>query len=155
MPALPAFRFLPVLAALFALTLAACSSGGGLAPGLVARMDATGAKLDAEAAFGLINHLRTSRGAPALTRDPALEAAAQAAANAYAANGRSPKKPDAAGAIMTSAGYLNFAETFSGWRGSEADTKTLADPDMRRAGLAVSASGSSEFGTYWVLLIAP
>jgi uncharacterized protein YkwD len=155
MHALPFFRLAPVFAAALALGLASCSPTGGLAPGLVARMDATGAKLDTTAAFGLINHLRASRGAPALSRDPALEVAAQEAANAYLSGGRSPQKPDAAGAIMTSAGYMTFAETFSGWRGVETDTRVLADPGLRSAGLAVAASGSSEFGTYWVLLMAP
>lgn len=155
MPAPRFFRLLPVFAVAIGLSLAACAPTGGLAPGLVARMDATGAKLDAEAALGLINHLRTSRSAPVLVHDPALEAAAAQAAKAYAANGRSPKRPDTAGAILTSAGYLTFAETFSGWRASEVDTKALAEPEMRRAGLAVRADSASEFGTYWVLLMAP
>lgn len=155
MLALPVSRFLALPAIAFGLALAACAPTGGLAPGLVARMDAPGAHLDTETALGLINHLRLSRGEPALARDPALETAAQEAANAYAANGRSPKKPDGAAAILTSAGYMTFAETFSGWRASEADTRALSDPGMHRAGLAVSADNASQFGAYWVLLTAP
>ena len=155
MPAPTLARLALVPALLLMLTLAACGPTGGLAPGLVARMDAAGARLDTAAALGMINHLRSSRGVPALVSDPALDAAAQQAADAYAASAKSPPKPDAAGVILTSAGYLTFAETFSGWRGSEKDTATLADPAMRRAGLAVKWSGSSEFGSYWVLLLAP
>ena len=153
MPALPRFSaFAAVL--LVALGLAACSPSGGLAPGLVARVDATGAKLDTAAALGLINDLRRARGVPVLVRDAALEQQAQEAASAYARSGRSPNKPDGTARILTSAGYLTFAETFSGWRGSGSDTDALADPDMRRAGLAVTWNGNAEFGSYWVLLLA-
>ena len=142
-------------AALVAIGLSACSPSGGLAPGLVARVDATGAKLDAAVALGLINDLRQSRGVAPLVRDAALEAKAQAAADAYARSGKSPKAPDGAERILTSAGYLTFAETFSGWRGAQKDTEALSDGAMRRAGLAVTWDGNSGFGSYWVLLLAP
>ncbi len=149
-------RMLPaaLFAVLLALILAGCGSTG-LAPGLTARMDAPGARLDTEVAIGLINHLRLSLGAPALDRDTGLETMAQQAANAYAASNQPPNKPDGAGVLLTSAGYSIFAETFSGWRGSQANTEVLADPDLRRAGLAVSVNDTSESGTYWVLLLAP
>ena len=153
MPALP--RFSAIAAVLFiALGLAACSPSGGLAPGLVARVDATGARLDTAVALGLVNDLRRSRGVPVLARDAALEQKAQEAANTYARTGKSPNRPDGAARILTSAGYLTFAETFSGWRGSGTDTDALADPGMRRAGLAVTWDGNAEFGSYWVLLLA-
>ncbi len=152
-------RVLFVLVALFAgglgLSLAGCGPTIGLAPGLVARMDVAGARLDVDTALGLVNHLRSDRGAPALVRDAGLEAAAQKAADAYAAQARSPQRPAPAKAFLTSAGYVSFAETFSGWRASTDDTRTLSDPDMRRAGLAVSTDSATEFGTYWVLLLAP
>ncbi|MBU1174092.1 MAG: hypothetical protein KKH72_01730 [Alphaproteobacteria bacterium] len=153
MPSLPRLAVLAAASALV-LLLAACGPTIGLAPGLTARMDAAGARLDTVAAFGLINHLRRSRGAPELQSDAALESAASQAARSYAATGKSPAAPDGAGAILTSAGYLSFAETFSGWRGSEKNTAALADPSMRRAGLAVAYDGKSEFGAHWVLLQA-
>lgn len=158
---LPRFSLLPrfprlgiLVAALLVVGIVACAPTVGLAPGLVARMDAPGAKLDAGLALGLINDLRSRSGAPALTHDPALEAAAKEAALAYAGSGRSPRRPDAAAMMMTSAGYVTFAETFSGWRGSSTDTRTLSDPALTRAGLAVANDGNTEFGTYWVLLAA-
>ena len=154
MPVLPRLLAAAGLALAFGLVLSACGSTIALAPGLTARMDAAGAKLDTATALGLINHLRTTRGAPELANDPALEAAAQEAANAYARSGKSPAKPDGASAILTSAGYVTFAETFSGWRSSTGDTNALSDSRMHRAGLAVTWSGSSEFGSYWVLLLA-
>ena len=86
--------------------------------------------------------------------DAALEAKAKQAAKAYASNGKSPARPDGADAILTSAGYVTFAETFSGWRSSSNDTSALSNPAMTRAGLAVVWSGSSEFGSYWVLLMS-
>ena len=133
--------------------LAACGPTIGLAPGLTARMDAPGAQLDTKAALGLVNQLRHAQKAPALTIDAELEAKAKQAAKAYSSNGKSPARPDGADAILTSAGYVTFAETFSGWRSSSNDTTALSDPAMTRAGLAVVWSGSSEFGSYWVLLM--
>lgn len=153
MPALS--RLFALLAAIaFSLILSACSTGGTLSPGLTARMDAPGARLDAVTALGLVNHLRSSRGAQPLTLDANLSATAQQAADIYSDTNRSPKSPDGA-AIMTSAGYVTFAETFSGWRGSAQDAEALSDPAMRRAGLAVTWDGGSEYGAYWVLLMAP
>ncbi len=133
--------------------LAACGPTIGLAPGLTARMDAPGAKLDTMAALGLINQLRHAHDAPALVIDPELVAKADEAAKAYSASAKSPARPDGADAILTSAGYVTIAETFSGWRGSAKDTAALSDPKMKRVGLAMVWSGSSEFGSYWVLLL--
>ena len=155
MPTPPRLLALAASAALLVAVSACSGPTVGLAPGLTARMDASGATLDKTTALNLVNDLRRSRGAPALSRDPSLEAAAQAAANAYASSSRSPNKPDAAEAILTSAGYVTFAETFSGWRGSEKDTRALTNAGMRRAGLAVAYDGGSEYGAHWVLLMAP
>lgn len=152
---LPFSRLAALAALVIALGLAACAPTVGLSPGLVARMDVAGARLDADAALGLVNDLRARSGAPALVRDAALEAAAAEVARAYAASGRSPARPGAAETMMTSAGYVTFAETFSGWRGSKSDVATLTDAKLTRAGLAVTHAGDSEFGTFWVLLGAP
>lgn len=133
--------------------LAACSSGG-LPVGLTARMDQPGASLDRVEARSLINQFRSSRGVQPLSSDPALDAQAQTIANQYAQTSTRPDKPDNVIHIRVSAGYANFAETFSGWRGQTADANAIADPGVNRMGIAVAYSPNSEFGVHWVLLLA-
>ena len=55
--------------------------------------------------------------------------------------------------IRFSAGYANFAETFSGWRSRPLDANAIADPRAVRAGLAVVYAANSAYGTHWVLLL--
>lgn len=152
--------FLPRLAAcgLLAAALAGCSIGGSgsagaLAPGLSARMDQPGANLDRAAALGLVNAYRTSLGAQGVAGDAGLDTTAQALAAQYAATGTAPKLPSGAVAIRISAGYANFAETFSGWRNSAADAAVLATPQASKGGIGVAFNGASTYGTYWVLLL--
>ncbi|GGF44622.1 hypothetical protein GCM10011321_38910 [Youhaiella tibetensis] len=150
----------PVLAAtLVAALLGACSFGGGggggsIAPGLVARMDTPGATLDKTASLGIVNQYRATAGAGPLRLDPGLDATAQALANEYARTGTAPKTPSGARTIRVSAGYANFAETFSGWRNSPDDARVLADPTLGRAGLGVAYDPNSGYGVYWVLVLA-
>lgn len=153
--------FGPILAAtLAAALLGACSfgggggGGGGIAPGLVARMDAPGASLDKNASIGIINQFRAASGAGALRSDAALDATAQALASEYARSGNAPKTPNGARTILVSAGYANFAETFSGWRNSPENARVLADGSMGRAGLGVAYDPNSGYGVYWILLLA-
>jgi len=144
----------PFLAAcLVALTLAACTNGGGLAPGLVARMDIPGAQLDKAEAINIINQLRTSKNTSPLVLSANLNAKAQSLAEKYAQTGNAPKRPKEAKAMRVSAGYANFAETFSGWRGTKADANALADENYKKAGLGVAYSATSTYGVYWVLLL--
>lgn len=142
---------------LLAALLAGCSIGGGspggLHPGLTARMDQPGANLDRAGAIGLVNAYRASVGTGALAGDAALDTTAQALAAQYATTGTAPKLPAGAVAIRISAGYANFAETFSGWRNSSADAAVLATPGARRAGIGVAFNQASTYGTYWVLLL--
>lgn len=151
----------PVLAiaAGAALALAGCTmtggETGGLAPALTAAMDRPGASLDRGQAIALVNSYRTVTGAPPLTEDPALDAAADAAASQYAATDRAPPKPAEASIMRVSGGYSDFAETFSGWRNSPPDAAALADPGMRRAGIAQVYNAGSSYGTHWILLLAP
>ncbi len=136
------------------LVLSACASGA-LAPGLVARMDAPGATLDRTEALNLINQFRASRGVAPLLADEGLDAAAQRLAQAYAASGRPPSRAGVEVVHMRfSAGYANFAQTFSGWRGRSADADVIADASAGRAGLGVVFSSNSAFGTHWVLLLS-
>jgi uncharacterized protein YkwD len=143
------------LALALAATLAACSPAAtGLAPGLTARMDAPGADLDRREALGLANAYRASQGATALSADAGLDQEAQQLAASYAATGRPPRRPDGSAAMLVSAGYPNFANVFSGWRGSSDDARTMATPSARRAGIAVSYSENTQYGLYWVMLLA-
>ncbi len=135
------------------LALAACSTAGALSPGLSQRMDARGAQLDRTEALGIVNQYRTSTGASVLVDDPTLDATAQTLALAYSKSGTQPKKPDGAIAIRYSAGYYNFAETFSGWRNSPVDAAALTTPTATKAGIAAVYDPNSGYGVYWVIIL--
>ena len=148
--------FTPATAVLLTLLLAACgpATQSGLAPALTARMDTGGARLDANQALGIVNAYRSSVGASPVVADSALAEAANGLARGYATSGKSPQTPANASAMRVSAGYPTFADTFSGWRNSQPDAAVLARPSARRAGLAVVHDAASEYGVYWVLLLA-
>lgn len=135
--------------------LGACSTGGGgaLSPGLSARMDQPGAQLNRAEALGIVNSYRSTLGAAPLRADATLDAQAQALAQNYAGSGTSPKTPQGAVTIAVSAGYPNFAETFSGWRNSPADAAILANRSATRAGIGAVYDANSTYGVYWVLLL--
>jgi uncharacterized protein YkwD len=136
--------------------LAACSggpSGTPLHPGLTARMDQPGASLDRAQALGIVNQYRATTGAVALSPDTGLDLAAQGLAAQYAASGTPPVMPESAIGISVSAGYANFAETFSGWRNSPPDAAILTRPTATRAGIASVYDPNSTYGVYWVLLL--
>lgn len=135
--------------------LAACSTGGGapLSQGLSQRMDSPGASLNRAEAIGIVNSYRGTVGAGALRSDASLDATAQALAQQYASSGASPKTPPGAVTIAVSAGYPNFAETFSGWRNSAGDAAILANRSATRAGVAAVYDANSAYGVYWVLLL--
>lgn len=146
----------PLFAAgLAALALAACSPGGGgaLSAGLTQRMDQPGASLNTAEAIGIINHLRGASGVAPVTEDAGLNGSAQALATAYAKTGTTPKLPATLVVIRTSAGYGDFAETFSGWRNSPADAAGLTERSASKAGIGVAYDPSSTYGVYWVLLL--
>lgn len=149
---------LPCLAVIAALLTAigACSpsgGGGALSTGLTARMDQPGAQLDRGEALGIVNSYRAVSGVPPLRADAALDAEAQQLAAAYAASGRAPQRPGEITVMRVSAGYANFADTFSGWRNSPADAAALAQAGTSRAGIAVAYEDNSTYGVHWVLLI--
>jgi len=142
-----------VSAFVLATMLAACSTTP-LPAGLTARMDQPGAQLDHAEALRHINLFRASRGVPPLVEDPALTAEAQSLANAYAQSNNRPEKPDDARHIRVSAGYADFAETFSGWRATPEDAAAIADPGATRMGLATAYLANSTYGIHWVMLLA-
>jgi uncharacterized protein YkwD len=141
------------VAAILALTLAACSSTR-LSDGLTQRMDQSDAQLNKAEAIGIINHYRTTVGAPALTEDPGLSAQAQAIAATYAKTGRQAAKPEGTSEIRYSAGYATFADTFSGWRNSGQESLVMSGKSVTRAGIAVVYEENSPYGVYWVVIVA-
>jgi uncharacterized protein YkwD len=142
-----------LLALALTAALAACSSAGGLPAALSQRMDAKGAVLDRAQALAMVNQYRSSTGVPALTEDPTLDASADALALTYSKTGTQQPKPAGALQVRYSAGYYNFAETFSGWRNSPADSAVLTSASATRAGLAARYDPNSNYGVYWVLVL--
>jgi uncharacterized protein YkwD len=116
-------------------------------------MDQPGANLNRAEALVLVNHYRQVSGATPLAMDNGLDAQAQKLAADYAASGNAPKTPADTVAIRVSAGYANFADTFSGWRNSPADADVLASRNASRAGLGVAYNANSNYGVYWVLVL--
>jgi uncharacterized protein YkwD len=143
---------LVIVAALAA--LAACSTGGGLSPGLTQRMDSSTAQLNTADAIGIINHYRSTVGVGALVEDPSLAAVAAQYAASYAKTGRQQSKPDGTIEIRYSAGYATFAETFSGWRNSGQESAVMSGRTPTRAGVAVVYEENSPYGVYWVVIVA-
>jgi len=144
-----------IAAGLAATALAGCSAGGGaaLSAGLTQRMDAPGASLNRAEALGIVNHFRATSGSSQLAADASLDATAQSLAAAYAQSGTAPKTPAGAAGMRTSAGYPNFAETFSGWRNSPEDAAVLNERGASKAGIGVAYDPKSTYGVYWVLLL--
>jgi uncharacterized protein YkwD len=144
-----------IIAGVSALALASCSPGGGagLSAGLSQRMDQPGASLNHAEALGIVNHFRAASGVAQLAADPGLDGSAQALATAYAKTGKAPTRPDALVGMRTSAGYPNFAETFSGWRNSPGDAAVLTERGATKGGIGVAYDPNSTYGVYWVLLL--
>lgn len=144
-------------AAMALAALAACGGGtqtAGLAPGLAAQITAPGAQMDRGAALSIVNHYRAVSGVPAISGDSGLDAVAEGLARQYAGSGRPPAKPAEVAEMRISAGYGNFAETFSGWRNSPADAAAMRRGDVGRAGFAVVYDNNSAYGTHWVMVLA-
>ena len=116
-------------------------------------MDQPGARLDRAQALGILNQYRASVGAPVLNADAGLDATAQTLATRYARSGTAPRLPEGAVGLRVSAGYANFAETFSGWRNSPPDATAIAEQAARRAGIGVAYDPNSTYGVYWVLVL--
>ncbi len=145
-----------LLTGLAVLLISGCTmggGGGGLAPGLTARLDSPGASIDRVEALNLINHYRSTTGAGMLVADAGLDSSAQGLAVQYAKTGTPPGKPAGSTGIRYSAGYYDFAETFSGWRNSPADAAVLRQ-SAGRAGLGAVYDPKSSYGVYWVLVLA-
>ncbi len=140
------------LIALLTLGLAACASTG-LPGGLTQRMDQPGAQLNRADAVNIVNQFRQTSGSGLLVESGDLDAIAQNLAAQYAKSGITPNRPQGVVEIRSSAGYATFAETFSGWRNSAADAKSLNAPSATQVGIGVFYSENTPYGTYWVILL--
>lgn len=149
---MPVARRAIVSLALLAM-LAACSSGGGLPAGLSQNMSQRGAVLDRAQALAIVNQYRGTTGAAALTEDASLDATADALVLQYSKTGTQQPKPAGALEVRYSSGYYNFAETFSGWRNSPADSAALTLSTATKAGVAATYDPNSPYGVYWVLVL--
>ncbi len=143
-----------ILIIFLTLSLAACTSATiPLDESLTARMDSPNAQLDRTKSLSIINHLRATKSNAPLSINAALNSQANEMAAKYALSGKRPKKPNNIGAMQISAGYANFANTFSGWRSNKASTNSLTNKDFSNAGIGVAYNANSTHGVYWVLLL--
>jgi uncharacterized protein YkwD len=153
---------------LTALALAACQSApprqATQTPSFYVSMAKADAAVDAAMARDMIGAYRGNKGLGTLTLDPALQAAAQAEADAMAAADK-PSSADAfkarlaasgirAPAANLSAGYHTLAEAFSGWRESAQHNRVLLDPQATRIGIATAYAPNSKYKVYWALVVA-
>jgi uncharacterized protein YkwD len=154
---------------LTALALAACQSApapraGSQTPSFYVSMAKADATVDAAMARDMISAYRNNKGLGPLTLDPALQAAAQAEADAMAAADK-PSSAEAfksrltaagirAPAANLSAGYHTLAEAFSGWRESAQHNRVLLDSNATRIGIATSYAQNSKYKVYWALAVA-
>ncbi len=157
-----------ILVSLSALALAACQSEKPVqrsqTPSFYVSMAKADAAVDAAMARDMISAYRGNKGLGPLTLDPALQAAAQAEADAMA----SADKPSSADAFKSrlaatgvkapganlSAGYHTLAEAFSGWRESAQHNRVLLDPQASRIGIATAYTPNSKYKVYWALVVA-
>ena len=154
---------------LTAIALAACQSAPApratsQTPSFYVSMAKADATVDAVMARDMISAYRGNKGLGPLTLDPALQAAAQAEADAMA----SADKPSSADAFKSrlaaagvkapganlSAGYHTLAEAFSGWRESAQHNRVLLDQQATRIGIATAYTPNSKYKVYWALVVA-
>jgi uncharacterized protein YkwD len=163
--------FVCALAAAAALSIAGCAQKPpppppAGEPTFYRSLASRDARIDAAGARDMISIYRRNHGLPALALDPALEAAAQARANAMARAGQvsqGPRTPKArlAGqglerahaAENVSAGYYTMAEAFSGWRDSRPHNVNMLDPRIRRMGIATAYAPGSKHKVFWALVL--
>src|SRR3712207_6789062 len=157
-----------ILVSLSALALAACQSEKPVqrsqTPSFYVSMARAGAEVDAAMARDMIGAYRGNNGLQPLTLDLALQAAAQAEADAMAKADK-PSSADAfkgrlatagftAPAANLSAGYHTLAEAFSGWRESPQHNRVLLDSRATRIGIATAYAPGSKYKVYWALAVA-
>lgn len=141
-----------------------CTGGADLAgtPRPTSRLSVDGAE-----ASEWVSRYRHDHGLPEVTRDAALEAVAQAQADAMAAAnelshtvaGPLPARLAAidrdkhAAAENVSAGYGSLQAALAGWQRSPEHNKNLLFAPIRRIGVAGAAAPGTRYGTFWALVM--
>ncbi|MCV6576038.1 MAG: CAP domain-containing protein [Cohaesibacter sp.] len=142
---------------------------------LYQRLTHTQQSVNPDAALGLINSYRQTKGLPLLALDPRLMQAARKQAIAMADKGQvssklrkdlllnqrlkqanfpqtHPRQSKAAENI--SAGYWTLAEAFSGWRQSKRHNAVMLKQDATHMGIATAYNPNAKYGVYWSLILA-
>jgi uncharacterized protein YkwD len=129
------------------------------------------AAANADEIYRLLNAERSDRKLPPLTRDPHLDAVAQAHARHMAEAGffdhPNPQgmevfqRLDAAGAPNwwsagenIAAGYRNAYEAHTGWMNSKGHKKNIRNKDYRYVGIGAYYAPNTQMGWYWVQVFA-
>ncbi len=149
---------------LLGLPVLGCTGGPELTgpPRATRRLEVDGAQASA-----WVSRYRRDHGLPEVTRDPALEAVAQAQADAMAsANelshtvaGPLPARLAAAGrdehaaAENVSAGYGTLEAALGGWQRSPEHNRNLLFAPIRHIGIAGAAAPGTRYGTFWALVM--
>jgi uncharacterized protein YkwD len=156
-----------------ALLLAACAETHAPPPAPPIDMSdreraASEVHVDPAAAADLISNYRKSHALSAVAPDKALQAFAQAQANAMAAhdtlshevNGNLTQRLKAANLAQAtavenvSAGYFSLDHVVEGWRRSPQHDANLLDPPMRRMGIATAYAPGTRYKVYWALVMS-
>lgn len=137
-------------------------------PTFYADQSRPGATIDLRTATEIINAYRANTKLSPLQPDPALNAIAKREAERLAARGELEDGENASLASSLasagipprqvrkslSAGYQNFADAFSGWRGAPHHDRVLKAERGKRYGVAAHHRAGSRHRIYWVLLVA-
>lgn len=122
---------------------------------------AAGGQLDAASALSIINDYRRANGLGTLIWDAGLAAEAEREAQRHAVadglltGGARVTQTVGGNSVRrsVSGGYHNFADAFSGWRGSPAHDAVLREPQGEAIGVAAVARPGSRHRVYWVVLV--
>ena len=168
------FRRFVLPASLVAVALASCAEPPARRPipPFYQSMASPQARLDAQTAARFINNYRANKGLPPVVVDPALNALAEEQTRYLAARNdvksslenerqtaarlRGAGIPFSLAVENVSAGYLTFAEAFSGWRDSPTHNANMLNPSVRTMGIATTFLPGSKYRVFWsLILVAP
>ena len=126
----------------------------GTAPSFYASLASETAQVDPLAARALISSHRANHGFAPLTIHPALQESARRKAREMARRGQASGGVPGIPVQNSSAGSLDLAEAFSGWRQSPLHNANMLNPAMRHIGIATAYAPGSKYKVFWVLLLA-
>ncbi|MCV6547720.1 MAG: CAP domain-containing protein [Cohaesibacter sp.] len=142
---------------------------------LYQRLTQSQQSVNPDAALGLINSYRQTKGLPLLALDTRLMQAANKQAIVMAEKGQVSSKlrkdllltqrlkqakfpqtqtDQNKAAENISAGYWTLAEAFSGWRQSKRHNAVMLKKDATHMGIATAYNPNAKYGVYWSLILA-